>query len=135
MPAICFFLQWMFLRALPSRLGKNFFDKAVLHQFIDHAIVDDFGSERFGVDAFDGFELQDRSHISAIDPGCFFSELGDEGVSFFEKIGITPFEIFCQHLECGLFVVIHRADGFDGRQLASVQKRLAFPACRRAGAW
>ena len=71
MPAICFFLQWMFLRALPHRLGKNFFDKAVLHQFIDHAIVDDFGSERFGVDAFDGFELQDRGHISAIDPGCF----------------------------------------------------------------
>ena len=103
----------MFLRALPPRLGKNFFDKAILRQFIDHTIVDDFGSERFGVDAFDGFELQDRGHISAIDTGCFFSELGDESVSFLEKIGIIPFEIFCQHSECGLSVVIHRADGFD----------------------
>ena len=82
--------------ALPARLTKDFFDKAIFHQFIDHAIVDDFGSERFSVDAFDGFEFQDCSHISAIDPGCFFSELGDEGVSFFEKIGIAPFEIFCQ---------------------------------------
>ena len=41
---------------LPPYLTKNFFDKAILHEFIDHAIIDDSGRERFSVDAFDRFD-------------------------------------------------------------------------------
>src|SRR5688500_363734 len=92
---------------LPSHLSKNLFDKGILREFVDDTIIDTFGSKRVSVHPFDGFELQDSSHISGIDPWCLFSELGDEGVSFVEKAAITPFEIFCQHLERSLSVVIH----------------------------
>jgi len=54
-----------------SALGEDVIDKAFLGELVDDAVVDHFGCQRFGVDAFDRFEFQGRGDVARVDARVF----------------------------------------------------------------